>query len=478
MNRKGVCWIALALLVVPMFGSYFFDDMFSTVSAVFSDPSMLQLGWDTGAYGKYTSGYSVLCIFGGLVLCGMLLDKWGVRITGSIFVGLMVGGSALVTWAITAGLAPNVSLNIAYAGCMIFGLGSEIAGVAVTRSIAKWFKDGPMALAMGLQLAIARLGTAAAFLLAPALIAEKSGEVYTLAETARPAFVGLALLLVGGIFWAVFVALDARFDKERSDNRRTATAGYIRGDAPNNAAEGRPVAKANAESDPSVIADPDRQSPDEEFRFSDVLKVLSNKNWWLIALLCVFFYSSIIAFKKFTGAILVPRFGVSATAAGMMATILPFATVVFAPLFGLMVDRKGRGTRWMLLGAVLALCAHLLIGFAPAGRPFFGYLSMVLLGFSYSLVPAAMWPSVPKIVPEKMLGTAFALIYWVQNLGLWAFKRFAGRMMAPGADAANAPVNTEIMFTAVCLVALALAFALSRSSRRNPSLKLDEPNSR
>ena len=439
-NLKGVCWIALALLVVPMFGSYFFDDMFSTVSAIFSDSSMLELGWGTDAYGKYTSGYSVLCIFGGLVLCGMLLDKWGVRITGSIFVGLMVGGAALVTWAITAGLAPNVSLIIAYAGCMIFGLGSEIAGVAVTRSIAKWFKDGPMALAMGLQLAIARLGTAAAFLLAPALITEKSGEIYTLAETARPAFVGLILLLVGGIFWAIFVAMDYRFDKHA-------------------------IAKSELQSE-------------EQFRFSDVLKVLGNKNWWLIALLCVFFYSSIIAFKKFTGAILVPRFGVSSTAAGMMATILPFATVVFAPLFGLMVDRKGRGTRWMLLGAVLALCAHLLIGFAPAGKPFFGYLSMVLLGFSYSLVPAAMWPSVPKIVPEKMLGTAFALIYWVQNLGLWAFKRFAGKMMAPGADAASAPVHTEIMFTVVCIVALALAFAFSRSSKRNPELKLDEPNSR
>ena len=452
LNRKGVCWIALALLVVPMFGSYFFDDMFSTVSAVFSDPSMLELGWGTDAYGKYTSGYSVLCIFGGLVLCGMLLDKWGVRITGSIFVGLMVGGAALVTWAITAGLEPGLSLGIAYAGCMIFGLGSEIAGVAVTRSIAKWFKDGPMALAMGLQLAIARLGTAAAFLLAPALITEKSGEIYTLAETARPAFVGLALLLAGGIFWAVFVAMDARRD-EMPD-------------------------QVGHDEEGAVIADPDRQSPDEEFRFSDALRVLGNRNFWLIALLCVFFYSSIIAFKKFTGAILVPRFGVSASAAGMMATILPFATVVFAPLFGLMVDRKGHGTRWMLLGAVLALCAHLLIGFAPAGRPFFGYLSMVLLGFSYSLVPAAMWPSVPKIVPEKMLGTAFALIYWVQNLGLWAFKRFAGRMMAPGSDAANAPVNTEIMFTAVCIVALALAFALARSSKRNPSLRLDEPNSR
>ena len=156
-DYKGVCWIALALLVVPMFGSYFFDDMFSTVSGIFSDSSLLELGWGQDEYGKYTSGYSVLCIFGGLVLCGMLLDKWGVRITGSIFVGLMTAGAAMVAWAITAGKPASVSLNIAYAGCMIFGLGSEIAGVAVTRSIAKWFKNGPMALAMGLQLAISLL---------------------------------------------------------------------------------------------------------------------------------------------------------------------------------------------------------------------------------------------------------------------------------------------------------------------------------
>ena len=153
-------WIALACLVVPMFASYFFDDMFSTLSHLFENPSLLELGWNSADYGLYTSGYSVLCVFGGLVICGMLLDKWGVKVTGSIFVGMMAGGAALVAWAITSGLAPKTSLTIAYFGCMLFGLGSEIAGVAVTRSIAKWFKDGPMAFAMGLQLAIARLGTA------------------------------------------------------------------------------------------------------------------------------------------------------------------------------------------------------------------------------------------------------------------------------------------------------------------------------
>ena len=207
-------WLALACLVVPMFASYFFDDMFSTLSHLFENPSLLELGWNSADYGLYTSGYSVLCVFGGLVVCGMLLDKWGVRITGSIFVGMMAGGAALVAWAITSGLAPKTSLSVAYVGCMLFGLGSEIAGVAVTRSIAKWFKDGPMAFAMGLQLAIARLGTAFALVISPKLVAAKApGEIYSLVETARPAFLGLGLMAAGMILWAIFVAMDARFDR-------------------------------------------------------------------------------------------------------------------------------------------------------------------------------------------------------------------------------------------------------------------------
>ena len=214
---KMAPWIALACLVVPMFASYFFDDMFSTLSHLFENPGLLELGWNSADYGLYTSGYSVLCVFGGLVICGMLLDKWGVRITGSIFVGMMAGGAALVTWAITSGLAPKTSLSIAYTGCMLFGLGSEIAGVAVTRSIAKWFKNGPMAFAMGLQLAIARLGTAFALVMSPKFVASKEArEVYSLMETARPAFLGLGLMAAGMILWAVFVAMDARFDRKAS----------------------------------------------------------------------------------------------------------------------------------------------------------------------------------------------------------------------------------------------------------------------
>ena len=443
---KVAPWLALACLVVPMFASYFFDDMFSTLSHLFENPSLIELGWNAADYGLYTSGYSVLCVFGGLVICGMLLDKWGVRITGSIFVGMMAGGAALVAWAITSGLPPKTSLSVAYAGCMLFGLGSEIAGVAVTRSIAKWFKDGPMAFAMGLQLAIARLGTAFALVISPRLVAAKApGEIYSLAETARPAFLGLGLMAAGMILWAVFVAMYARFDRK----------------------------------DPSgAVLSQDDSSDSEAFRFKDVLGLLKNKQFIMIALLCVFFYSSIISFKKFASAILIPRFGVPVEAASWMVSMLPFSTVIFAPLFGIMVDKIGKGTRWMVAGAILALIAHLFLAFAPAGVPFYGYLSMVFLGFGYSLVPAAMWPSVPKLVPSKVLGTAYSLIYWVQNLGLMLFKMFAGRILAaPSAKtAASGAVGVEIMFVVICIVALLLSVGLRRTSSRKPELRLDSPS--
>lgn len=432
---RPAAWIVLACLVVPMFASYYFDDMFSTISYLFDAPSLTQLGWSSAEYGFYASGYSVLCVFGGLVIGGILLDKWGVRIAGSLFVGMMVLGAGIVLWALLRG--GSWSLKLAYVGVMLFGLGSEIAGTAVSRSIAKWFKGGPMAFAMGLQLAIARLGTAFALVLSPVLVMNADYDhVYTLSETARPAVVGMGLMFLGLILWAVFVALDARADRSAE-------------------------ASAAAEND------------SDEFRFRDVLRVLGSKNFWLLGLLCVLFYSSIIAFKKFAGAILVPRFDIMPGTAGWMVSMLPFSTVIFAPLFGVLVDRAGKGTLWMIIGAVLALSAHLLLAFAPAGVPFWGYLAMVFLGFGYSLVPAALWPSVPKIVPEKVLGTTFALLYWVQNLGLMAFKWISGILLG---GKQNGPLHVEVMFCILCVLALLVAFALRWSSARNPSLGLDAPN--
>ena len=453
-NGGKVSWIILACLVLPMFASYFFDDMFSSLSHLFESPALLELGWNSADYGLYTSGYSVLCIFGGLVICGMLLDKWGVRVTGSIFVGMMMLGAAVVALALTGGYEPKSSLSLAYTGCMLFGLGSEIAGVSVTRSIAKWFRGGPMALAMGLQLAIARLGTALALVFAPYLVASKApGEVYTLSETARPAFFGLALMAAGFALWALFIFLDKKYEKLLEDT--SSRQGEI--------------------------------GKETGFSFKDVFQLLGNKHFIMLSLLCVFFYSSIISFKKFAAAILIPRFQLPVEAASWMVSMLPFATVVFAPLFGILVDKIGKGTKWMLAGAALALAAHLILAFAPAGVPAYGYLSMTFLGFGYSLVPAAMWPSVPKIVPEKVLSTAFALIYWVQNLGLMSFKILAGKILAHHSNQEgiinsspdhllSGAFHVELMFVGICLTALLLSLLLRRASVRNPGLGLDVPS--
>ena len=444
-NRKTAasvsCWAALACLVVPMFASYFFDDMFSSLSQLFRNPELLELGWDSADYGFYAGGYSFLCVWGGLIVCGMLLDKWGVRVTGSIFVGMMTAGAALVTFAITSGMAPKTSLTVAYAGCMLFGLGSEIAGVGVTRSIAKWFKGRNMAFAMGLQLAIARLGTALALILSPMLVKAKAeGEIYTLMETARPAFFGLALLLLGTVLWAVFVMMDTRFDAQNG------------------------------------LTDRKERKEEDEFKFSDIFKVLSNKHFIMSALLCVFFYCSIISFKKFATSILIPRFDLPAESASLMVSLIPFSTVIFAPLFGSLVDRVGKGTRWMIAGSVLVFIAHIIIAFAPEGVSGFGYAGIAILGVGYSIVPAALWPTVSKIVPEKNLGTAYSLIYWIQNMGMLLVPVAVGFIFRNTESGKLAALHSEYVFLALCVLAIAVSLLYARSSDRNPDLGLDRAN--
>ena len=444
-NRKTAasvsCWAALACLVVPMFASYFFDDMFSSLSQLFRNPELLELGWDSADYGFYAGGYSFLCVWGGLIVCGILLDKWGVRVTGSIFVGMMTAGAALVTFAITSGMAPKTSLTVAYAGCMLFGLGSEIAGVGVTRSIAKWFKGRNMAFAMGLQLAIARLGTALALILSPMLVKAKAeGEIYTLLETAKPAFFGLALLLLGTVLWAVFVMMDARFDAQNG------------------------------------LTDRKERKEEDEFKFSDIFKVLSNKHFIMSALLCVFFYCSIISFKKFATSILIPRFDLPAESASLMVSLIPFSTVIFAPLFGSLVDKVGKGTRWMIAGSVLVFIAHIIIAFAPEGVSGFGYAGIAILGVGYSIVPAALWPTVSKIVPEKNLGTAYSLIYWIQNMGMLLVPVAVGFIFRNTESGKLAALHSEYVFLALCVLAIAVSLLYARSSDRNPDLGLDRAN--
>ena len=428
-NNKYLPWLALACLVVPMFASYFFDDMFSSASQLFKNPAALELGWDSRDLGNFIGDYSLLCVCGGLIIGGILLDIYGIRIMGSVFLGMMVVGGAMAYYGVAGGLPKDTAIAIGRVGKMTFGLGSEIAGVAVTRSIAKWFKEGNMSLAMGLQLAIARAGTALALICAPLIIGIPK-DFYTIADTARPAKVGMVLLLAGALVWAVFVILDAR--KDRKDG---------------------------------VAFSKGQVAEDDKFKAGDILTLFRNPRFVMIGILCVTFYCCVSSFKKFGTSVIIPRFGIEDSVAGTMIAMIPFFTIIFTPLFGILVDKFGRAPRWMILGSAAVLTGHLLIAFAPLGVPFWGYVGIALLGLGYSLVPSAMWPSVPKIVPEKSLGTAYSLIYWIQNVGLFFVPKIVGGIFA-SSQGLEAVAKVEWLFIGLGTVAVAVALALKKKSEK------------
>jgi MFS family permease len=202
----------------------------------------------------------------------------------------------------------------------------------------------------------------------------------------------------------------------------------------------------------------------------------------MIAVLCVTFYCCVIRFKKFGVSILLPLFGVNLDIATVLLAMIPFFTILFTPVFGALVDKVGRATTWMIVGSALVLASHLIITFAPQGVPVYAYVAIAMLGIGYSLVPSAMWPSVPKIIPEKNLGTAYSLIYWVQNMGMWAVPIYVGKIFASEITQAgnhlqevSAALKAEYVFILLGIVAIAVAIMLFFSSRKNPQLGLDEP---
>lgn len=428
---SAACWAALACLVVPMFGSYFFDDMFSTVSHIFKTPQILELGWNSADLGNFIGDYSLLCVCGGLIIGGILLDIFGIRIMGSVFVGMMVGGAALAYFGVAGGLPKENAIFVGRIGRMLFGLGSEIAGVAVTRSIAKWFKNGNMSLAMGLQLAIARAGTGIALIAAPFIVGVPK-DWYSLSDTSRPALVGLVLLLIGAAVWALFVVMDAGKDR----------------------AEGVKFSKGDV-------------AGENKFSFKDILSLLRNPRFVMIGLLCVSFYCCVSSFKKFGTSVVIPRFGIEDSVAGTMVAMIPFFTIVFTPLFGALVDKTGKAAVWMIAGSAAVLAGHIVIAFAPLNVSVFGYIGIGLLGMGYSLVPSAMWPSVPKIVPERNLGTAYSLIYWIQNVGLFFVPKIVGRIFnKPQLSELEAVAHVEWLFLSLGCFAVLVAIAFRMANRR------------
>ncbi|MCL1943488.1 MAG: MFS transporter [Candidatus Azobacteroides sp.] len=397
-------WSALFLVSFTMMASYFFADVISPIEEVLNKA----LKWDGQQFGLVTGSYSFFNIIGLLVIGGIILDRLGVRYTGGTFTLLMVIGAVVKAYAVSpyfnaGGIGYDFldsffqsytpSSKLAATGFAIFGLGSEMAGVAVTRIIIKWFTGKELALAMGLQVAIARLGTGCAFLLSSRL----AGEL----NAFKPVAFGVLLLCAGFVCFLIYCMMDVKLDRSLTTE-----------------------------------AAPEAEEP---FRFADVAKLLVHKGFLYISILCASFYSCVFPFLKFASSIMANKFHVDSTTASDIVFYLPFGTIIFTPLFGSLIDTKGKGASLMILGSVLLIISHLLFIYAPSDIVY-AYIAIFVLGIAFSLVPAAMWPSVPKVCPSKLLGTGYALIFWIQNIGMFIFPYLIGYIR----DISNPGVSDRI----------------------------------
>jgi len=387
-DSKAARWSALAIISITMFAGYFLTDVMSPLKPLLE----AELQWTSTDYGIFTSAYGWLNVFFlMLIFGGIILDKMGVRFTGVLSAGIMVIGAAIKYWAVSTvfpegamifGMKSQVVM--AAVGFTIFGVGVEVAGITVSKIIVKWFKGHEMALAMGMQMAVARLGTLLA-MAAPVPLATYFDHV------SAPLAFGLVLLVIGFLTFFIYVAMDKKLDASVS------SSGEV-----------------------------EKEDP---FSFSDIGQIVKNKGFWLIAILCVLFYSSVFPFLKYAADLMVNKYHLKQELAGIIPSLLPLGTLFLTPIFGSVYDRKGKGATIMIIGAAILIFVHAFFSLPILNHWMMAVVLVVLLGVGLSLVPSAMWPSVPKIIPEKQLGTAFSLIFWIQNWGLMGVPLLIGTVL-------------------------------------------------
>ena len=330
------------------------------------------------------------------------------------------------------------SAKMAAFGFMIFGCGCEMAGTTVSKILAKWFKGKEMALAMGLQVALARIGTAFALFFALP-IAKNFGTI------GSPVMFGAAALCIGLLSYLVYCVMDKKLDKSEANIQEESSA------------------------------------DDEQFRMSDLKVIFCNKGFWLITLLCLMFYSGVFPFLKFATNLMIIKYGVNPDLAGAIPGILPFGTIFLTPLFGGIYDKKGKGATLMILGSVLLTIVHLLFAMPLLNEWWFAVIVMIVLGIAFSLVPSAMWPSVPKIIPMKQLGSAYAIIFYIQNIGLSMVPVMIGKVIQNYATIETAEGVTYdytipmSIFALFGIVSIIVSFILKRVDKRN-GYGLEQPN--
>ena len=539
-DSAAMRWTALLLLALAMFCSYIFMDILSPIK----DLMQSTRGWDSTAFGTMQGAETFLNVFVFfLIFAGIILDKMGVRFTAVLSGAVMLIGGLIKYYAVTEafmgsgietwftnhlnyipgfqelGVAPfyegmPASAKVAAIGFMIFGCGVEMAGITVSRGIVKWFKGRETALAMGSEMALARLGVATCMIFSP-FFAKLGGVV----DVSRSVAFGVVLLCIALMMFIVYFFMDKKLDAQTGE----------------------------------------AEEKDDPFKVSDIGKILSSGGFWLVALLCVLYYSAIFPFQKYAVNMLqcnltlteadpntfwggssvtiiqylvmllvavcsfTSNFSKNKTAkVGLMAlavvalviycwmgymrgtaetifAVFPLLAVAITPILGNYVDHKGKAASMLMIGSLLLIICHLTFAFvlpqfkgSAVGGVIVAYLTILVLGASFSLVPAALWPSVPKLVDEKIIGSAYALIFWIQNIGLWLFPLLIGKVldktnteiidqMNQGLmDAETAAVSYDytwplVMLACLGVAALILGIVLKAVDKKQ-HLGLEEPN--
>jgi len=433
-DSKTARWAALGIVSLTMFCGYWFADVMSPLKPMLES----QLGWTSTDYGTFTSAYGWFNVFFlMLILGGIILDKIGVRLTGLGSAGIMVLGAGLKYYAISTTfpegatiLGLKMQVALASIGFAIFGVGIEISGITVTKIIVKWFKGYELALAMGLQVAVARIGTLMA-LASPVPIAKYFGSI------SSPLLVCLILLTIGFLSYFGYIAMDKKLDASEVDHIK---------------------------------------EEEESFQVRDIFSIMSNKGFWLIAILCVLFYSAVFPFIKYAADLMVNKYGLEPEVAGLIPSLLPLGTLFLTPLFGGIYDKMGKGATMMIIGSAMLIVIHGLFSIPIIDSWIFATVLVILLGIALSLVPSAMWPSVPKIIPERQLGTAYSVIFWIQNWGLMGVPFLIGRVLDKYCISGEKVVDgvtirsydytiPMLIFTSFGVMALVVALMLKREDR-------------
>ena len=458
-DSPAMRWTALVLLASAMFFAYIFVDVLSPLQGLLQT----QRGWDPDAYGHFSGSEPLLNVFVFfLIFAGIILDKMGVRFTAVLSGVVMVLGAAINWYAVTdlfdassAKTFMDNTLNLPQAwwnvtpwydgmpasaklsaiGFMIFGCGAEMAGITVSRGIVKWFTGHEMALAMGIEMAIARIGVAVVMLGSPFLASINPISV------SRPVAASLLLVCIGLICFISYGFMDKKLDAQGAEEEK-----------------------------------------DDPFKVSDIGKILSLRMFWVVALLCVLYYSAIFPFQKYAINMLQCNLHFTAEQAGQVFFMFPLGAAAVTPFLGNFLDRKGKGASMLILGAVLMIVCHLIFAFVvPTTQSVIITLAaIIVLGISFSLVPAALWPSVPKLIDGKLLGSAYALIFWIQNIGLYAFPMIIGSVLKASNPGVTDPLQYNytvpmVVFASLGVAALFLGLYLKAIDRKG-GYGLEEPN--